>query len=228
MDLLDRRVRLNVAGYIMDRTGTQIDFDNVDNIPGSPTLGKHTEETRNAPGTSKIKGIEADLKVNPVEGLTMGLSYAYTDVKVPNTINPFLSTPTNPVYSKVYTVYTPKNALSGDLDYALPVGSEGTEVRLHLDASYADAQYSFQSESVRGESSFVVNARLSLAEIPMNNGGTKATIALWARNLLDNAYIYRRSDANTVPVDGKYTGVLGSYANFNPPRTFGVEGTISF
>ncbi|GAA3255351.1 hypothetical protein GCM10020258_13760 [Sphingomonas yabuuchiae] len=56
MDLFDKRVRLNLAGYIMDRTGTQIDFDNVDTNPASPTYNLHTEETRNAPGTSKIAG----------------------------------------------------------------------------------------------------------------------------------------------------------------------------
>lgn len=233
MDLFDRRVRLNIAGYMMDRTGTQIDFDNVDNITGSPTKGKHTQETRNAPGVSKIKGVEVDLKVNPLEGLTMGLSYAYTDVKVPDTINPFLSTPTNTVYSPVFTVFTPKHAVSGDMDYTLPVSSNGMELRFHLDASYADPQYTFQAEPVMSESSFLVNARLALAEIPLNNGGTKATIALWARNLLDETYIYRQSDENALYVQdpGKspvYTGVLGSYVNLNPPRTFGIEGTISF
>ncbi|KAK0329042.1 hypothetical protein LTR94_038361, partial [Friedmanniomyces endolithicus] len=68
MDLLDRHVRLNLAGYIMDRTGTQIDFDFVDTNPfladgrtANPNYTKHTENTRNAPGTSKIRGLEADL-----------------------------------------------------------------------------------------------------------------------------------------------------------------------
>ena len=59
MDLFDHLARLNLAAYLMNRTGTQIDFDNVDTTPGSPTLNLHTEETRNAPGKSKIKGIEA-------------------------------------------------------------------------------------------------------------------------------------------------------------------------
>lgn len=225
MDLFDRRVRLNLAGYMMDRTGTQIDFDIVNNIPGHPDNGKHTQQTANAPGTSKIKGIEADLKVNPAEGLTFGVSYAYTDVKVPNTENPFKPGS----FTKVYTVFTPKNAVSGDIDYVLPIGNEGTELRFHLDASYADAQYSFQSESVKTQSSFIVNGRLALADIPMNANGTKATIALWGRNLLNETHIYRQSNENTVPnTSGSYDGVLGAYANFNPPRTFGIEGTISF
>ena len=66
MDFFDHLARLNLAAYLMDRKGTQIDFDNVDTTPGSPTLNLHTEETRNAAGTSKIKGLEADLTVRPV------------------------------------------------------------------------------------------------------------------------------------------------------------------
>ncbi len=98
MEFLDHKVRLNLAGYVMDRKGTQTDFDNVDTnqfLPGTttpnPTFNLHTEETRNAPGTSKIRGVEVELTANPVEHLTVGASYAYTHAKVPPTPNPFLT-----------------------------------------------------------------------------------------------------------------------------------------
>jgi iron complex outermembrane receptor protein len=223
MDMLDHRVRLNLAGYVMDRTGTQTDFDNVDTnpfLPGTttpnPTFNLHTEETRNAPGTSKIRGAEAELTVKATQNLTLGASYAYTYTHIPPTANPFLG---NILY-QVYVVYTPRNAASAYADYTMPIGGNGIAIRLHVDGNYADPQYSFQNESVKTDSSFIMNGRLSLADIPMNNSGTKATIAVWARNLLDKTYIYRRSGANDA--------VLGDYANFNPPRTFGIEGTINF
>ena len=223
MEFLDHRVRLNLAGYIMDRKGTQTDFDNVDTnqfLPGTttpnPTFNLHTEETRNAPGISKIRGIEAELTVQPIENLTMGASYAYTYAKVPATPNPFL--PGNPLFP-VNVVYTPPNAASGFIDYQVPVGGDDMKVRLHLDANYADADYSFQAESVKSESSFIVNGRIALADVRMTDN-TKATFSVWTRNLLDEQHIYRRSDANI--------GVLGSYANFNPPRTFGGEVSVNF
>ena len=236
MDLLDRRVRLNLAGYIMDRKGTQTDFDNVDTmqfLPGTttanPTFGKHTEETRNAPGNSKIKGIEAELTVRPADGLTVGASYAYTDVKVPATPNPFL----NNIPFQVYTVFTPKHAASGNVEYEANIGGAGAKARFHLDASYAGPQYSFQAEPVQTEASFVVNGRIALVDVPMNEGGVKATFALWSRNLLNETHIYRRSNANSAPTlnnNGSlnYAGILGDYANFNPPRTFGADVTINF
>ena len=212
MDFLDHLARLNVAAYYMRRKGTQTDFDNVDTNPNSPTFNLHTEETRNAPGVSKIRGIEADLSVRPIQPLTLGLSYAYTDVKVPPTPNPFL--PGNPLF-QVFTVYTPKHALSGNADVEITSGFSSGKWRFHLDANYASRQYSFQNESVLSDPTFTVNARIALADIEVNQGSTRMTFALWSRNLTNNTYIYRRSAANA--------GVLGEYGNFNPPRTFGAE-----
>ncbi len=216
LDLFQRHVRLNLAGYIMDRTGTQTDFDNVDTNPASPTFNLHTEETRNAPGTSKIRGFEAELTARVTPDLTFGLSYAYTHTRVPPTPNPFL--PGNPL-SNVFVVFTPRNALSGSIDYSVPVGGIGTELRLHLDANYADPQYSFQSEPVRTDSSFIVNGRLALADVHVGNDA-RVTLSVWGRNLLNETHIYRRSAANAA--------VLGDYANFNTPRTFGAEIAFRF
>ena len=215
-DLFDRRVRLNVAGYIMDRTGTQTDFDNVDTNPTSPTFNLHTEETRNAPGTSKIRGAEAELTVRVTDGLTVGAAYSYTDVKVPATPNPFLGN----VLFPVFVVFTPPNAASAFLDYELPLGNGGMSARFHLDANYADATYSFQAEPVKTDSSFIVNGRVGLSDIPVGSFGQTLTLSLWVRNLFDETNIYRRSAANAA--------VLGDYANFNPPRTFGIEGSVRF
>jgi iron complex outermembrane recepter protein len=230
MDLFDHRARLNLAAYYMRRKGTQTDFDNVDTDPRSPTFNLHTEETRNAPGVSKIKGLEVDLTVRPVQALTLGASYAYTDIKVPPTPNPFL--PGSPLF-QVYTVFTPKHALSGYADYEVRTGLADSKLRFHLDANYAGRQYSFQSEPVKTDKSFIVNGRVALADVSVNEGAALLTFSLWSRNLLNETHIYRRSAANSAPVQVfsgglptnqlNYSGVLGDYGNFNPPRTFGAE-----
>ena len=117
-------------------------------------------------------------------------------------------------------VFTPRNAASGFVDYGVPVGGGDTKVRLHLDANYASSMYSFQNEATKTDASFVVNGRIALTDIRLNDHGQKFTLAVWSRNLLNETHIYRRSSANA--------SVLGDYANFNPPRTFGVEGSINF
>jgi len=225
LSLLDDHVRLNLAGYIMDRKGTQIDFDNVDTVqflPGTtipnPTYNLHTENTANAPGVSKIRGFEAELTAKPVREVTFGASYAYTYSKIPATDNP--NTPDVVDPTLVFVVFTPKHAASGFFDYSTALADNGMGLRFHIDANYAGPQYSFQSEDVLTESSFIVNGRIAVTDIPLTNAGTNLTVALWSRNLLNEEHIYRRSDANNA--------TIGSYANFNPPRTFGVEASIQF
>jgi len=231
MEFLDHRVRLNLAGYIMDRSNTQFDFDLFDTNGSSPTNGSHIEQTQNA-GTSKIRGIEADLTVRPVAGLTLAASYAYTYWKAPSAVNSI----TGGFPQQLYIVYTPKNAASGSIDYSIPIGKGDSAVSLHLDANYASSQYSFQLEPTKTDPSFVVNGRLALTDIAIN-ASNKVTLSVWARNLLDHTYVYRRSAANSTPVlnyngttlvSTNYGGVLGDYGNLNAPRTWGFELSAKF
>ncbi len=231
MDFLDHHARLNLAGYIMNRSDTQFDFDLYDTSATSPTNGSHIEQTQNA-GRTKIRGIEADLTVKPTRELTLSASYAYTYWKAPAAVNPL----TGGLPQQLYIVYTPTNAASGAIDYALPVMDGGANLRLHLDGNYASSQYSFQLEPTKTDASFVMNGRIALADIAVSDRST-VTVSLWARNLLDTTYIYRRSNANSSPVNNyngatlvssNYGGILGDYANFNPPRTFGGEISVKF
>jgi iron complex outermembrane recepter protein len=223
-ELFDRRVRFNVAGYIADRKDSQFDFD----LYAVQTNGsvRHTLETVNAPGTTRIRGVEADLTVKPTDTLTLNAAYAYTYWKVPPTANPLVAG--NPL-QPLFIVYTPKHALSGAIDYALPLSSDSAmAVKLHIDGNYSSSAYTFDNEPVKAEPSFLVNARLSLADIPMGDGGQSLTVSLWGRNVFNEQHIYRRSNANRDPIDGNFLTVLGDYANFNAPRTFGIEATVAF
>jgi len=228
MELLDRTLRLNLAGFKMDRDGTQVDFDYVDN---TAKVGLHTQETLNAPGTSHLNGGELELTAYPAAGLTLGLSYSYTDAKIPATLNPLHYTnngqpvsPTNPdlfgTLTPVFVVFTPKNAASAFVDYELPVGGAAAKLRFHLDGNYADKMHSFQDENVLTDSSFIWNGNIALAGIALGGNDQALTLSLWSRNLLDEDHIYRRSNANN--------NALGSYANFNTPRTFGLEARMNF
>lgn len=233
----DNSLVLNLAAYHMDRTDTQIDFDSV--ATTGVNAGTHFEETANAAGTSKIDGIEAEATWYVTDELSLGASYAYTQVDIPDAPFPFVTGPTDFVQQgqpfPVDVVYTPENAASMFVNYEAPVG--GMTFRAHLDANYADAQYSFQTEfvdvssagatasniqhvAVKGDSSFIVNGSIALADINMGKGGASATISLWARNLLDESYVYRVSAANR--------GTIGDYGNLNAPRTFGIEATVKY
>jgi iron complex outermembrane receptor protein len=233
----DRRATFNLAAYHMDRDNTQIDFDSV--AVSGPNAGVHFEETANAPGESKIDGVEADLTFEVTDNLTFGGAYAYTKVDIPPAPFPFPTGPSDFVQQgqpfPVNVVYTPENAWSLFANYEQPIGD--MTLKAHIDGNYADAQYSFQSEfvdtssagatatnvrnvAVKGDESFIVNGSIALADINMGGKGPTATLTLWSRNLLDETYVYRVSAANR--------NTIGDYGNLNAPRTFGIELAIKY
>jgi iron complex outermembrane recepter protein len=244
-DFLDRRARLNVAAYKMDRKGSQVDLST---IQPTATGNFNNLVTFNAPGTTKIKGIEADLTLRPVDGLTLGLSYAYTHTKIPPvpvTYREFTSAgvPTGnstTTLQQFYVVYTPRNAASGSIDYEVPFGSNDTRLKFHLDANYSQATQSFDQFAIKADKSFILNGRVSLLDI--GAGDTKFNVGIWSRNLLDEQHVYRRDPSNSLPAVqstavagvpnitriGNNGGILGDYGNFNMPRTFGIDATVKF
>ena len=245
-DFWDRRARFNLAGYIMDRMGSQVDLST---IQPTATGNFNNLVTFNAPGTTKIRGVEADLTLKPTRGLTMGLSYAYTytDVPlVPVTYTEFTKAGvptgnTTTVPQKFYIVFTPRNAASGSIDYEVPVSGD-TRVKFHLDANYADATQTFDQFATKADSSFIVNGRISLLDIGVGVGGAKLNLSVWGRNLFDEAHVYRRDPSNSIPavqttaaatvpnvlLIGNNGGILGDYGNFNVPRTFGMDASLKF
>ena len=216
-DFWDRRIRLNLAGYVMERTGSQVDLST---IQPTATGNFNNLVTFNAPGTTKIRGIEADLTVAPIEGLTLNASYAYTytDIPlVPVTYREFRQ-PTDPVTGlpisgsaftvptgntttvnqKFYVVFTPRNAASGSIDYRLPIGGQGTAAKIHLDANYAQSTQTFDQFATHNDASFLVNGRLTLADVNIADG-EKMSFSLWVRNMFDKQYVYRRDPSNSIP-----------------------------
>ncbi|MBN8839545.1 MAG: TonB-dependent receptor [Sphingomonadales bacterium] len=239
-DFWNRRARFNLTGYIMDRKDSQVDINSFLYL-GSSTY--NNLETINLPGNAKIRGIEADLTVHPIDGLTLNASYAYTYTKLP--LTPITYTARNAagavtdqttVMQQFYIVFTPRNAASGAIDYAVPIGGGDTKLRFHLDGNYAQSTQTFDAYATRNDASLVFNGRISLADIEMSGGGQKLTIGLWGRNLFNTQYVYRRDPTQALPGaptstnvrSGSIGNVLGEYGNFNMPRTYGVDASFSF
>ncbi|KQM21109.1 TonB-dependent receptor [Novosphingobium sp. Leaf2] len=230
-DFWDHRARFNLAGYIMDRKNSQVDISSIQPFNGS---SYNNLVTINAAGITKIRGVEADLTLNPVEGLTLNASYAYTYTKIP--LVPITYTAggvSTTVDQQFYIVFTPRNAASGSIDYAVPVGGGDTTLKLHFDGNYAQATQTFDQYGTKADASLIFNGRISLADIGVGN--RKLTLGVWGRNLFNEQYVFRRDPSNSLPgapttsvTTGSINNVLGDYGNFNAPRTFGLDASIAF
>jgi len=205
----DRRARLNLAAYSTRYKEMQVDF-NAQFFVSGRNVG--TIETVNTPGLAKIKGFEADLTVKPFEGLTLNAAYAYTDVKLPRAPNPFA----NNAPTTIFVTYTPEHAWSAGLDYERPVGD--ARLVFHIDANAADGYHALSSEAVPTEDSFLVNGRVAIADIPLQDRA-RLTLSLWSRNLLNEEHVF------ILLSNAALGGLTGA---FNEPRTYGLDATIEF
>ncbi|HEX7822308.1 MAG TPA: TonB-dependent receptor [Sphingobium sp.] len=232
-DFWNRRARFNIAGYIMDRKNSQVDISSIQSVG---TSNFNNLVTINAPGITKIRGIEADLTVQPVEGLTLNASYTYTYTKIPPVLITYTAAGVSTsVYQDFYIVFTPRNAASGAIDYVLPIGGGDTRVKFHIDGNYSQSTQTFDQFATHNDASLLFNGRVSIADIGMGDGGQKLTVGVWGRNLFNTSYVYRRDPSNSLPgapttsvTTGSVNNILGDYGNYNAPRTFGLDATVSF
>lgn len=197
------RARINFAAYTMERTGSQVDFSQVIFDPVSKS-SRHTLETMNAPGVTEIQGIEIDGTFLVTDNLEITAAYTYTTTSVPATINPFKNTP-----QPVFIVYTPENVWNLGLNHTLVLSKFTVET--HLDANKSDPSYSFSEFDLPNDGSFIVNGSVSINDFAY---AENLSLQLWVRNMLDGHFVFRSDPSNDA--------VLGTYGNFNAPRTFGI------
>ena len=234
-EFLNRHARFNVSAYAGTYSNIQVDFSGLYETIVNGVLvrsNRTTTETLNAKGTGGIHGVEAEFKLTPLSGLTLGASYAYTYVRIPATANPFPATAggsVNPTPVRIYQTYTPEHAASASIDYEVPLA--GATLRAHVDGNYDSGYFVNATDPLfvgagnvanvdqpKGDKSFVMNGTLALADIDMGRGRANVTVSLWARNLLNEQHVFFRALSLTSGLNGF----------FNEPRTFGGQVQVKF
>lgn len=205
----DNRARFNVALFDSIIQDKQMDFI----LPLALGQTRTVSNTTNAATDGKSRGAEVEFSVVPADNLTLSLNYAYTKADAIEAPNPYIDG--NPLVT-VLPLYAPKNAGSVGIDYLIPFNASA--LKLHLDGNWSDGYYTSETEQTLTDSSFVVNARIALLDVPLSNSGATAEFSLWARNLLDEEHLFYKS----------VSASLGTYGIFNDPRTFGLDATIRF
>lgn len=204
------RLIANAAAFMMDRTGSQVDFSQVNFDPVTQST-RNTLETLNAPGTTDILGLEIDGEFALTDGLTLTGAYTYTKTDVPDTVNPF-----NGELQPVFIVFTPENVVNLGVDYEKYF--DKFTLIAHFDITRTDAAYAFSQYDLMNDAHTIANGSVKIADISLGNG--YLDVQLWGRNLTDEAYVYRR--------DPQKDDKLGTYGNFNAPRTFGLSVNYNF
>ncbi len=172
---LDNRVQLNVAAFTVEYDGFQANNFIVVN---TATISNLTNA-----GTVKSEGFEADLVVNPVDGLNLRASAAYADARVKE-FNPNPTTNAPDARNGTKLPLAPEFVYTIGGDYTKELG--GVTLYLNTDYRHTSRQWSDlgQAASTVIDPYGVWNASLGFSD-----PDDKYRVTFHARNITDESYV---------------------------------------
>ncbi|QZP07890.1 TonB-dependent receptor [Caenibius sp. WL] len=182
---------------------------------------------RNA-AKARIRGIEVETVLRPVDALTINASFAYLDAKYKN----YIETAGGPDVSDNRAFpHTPKYTASIGADLRVAEGDWG-KFTLNGDLNYVSKYYTFpyalvpefdgqqDAHNTRSKGRTIVNLRAAVGEIPLA-GDVKGEVSLWVRNLTKE-----NNATNFIDFGAGFNGLTVGY--FPDPRTYGITAGIKF
>jgi iron complex outermembrane recepter protein len=241
LDLFNRSLQLNLAGFIADYKNMQQNLT----IPCTCSTGNQTI-TGNVPGGALIKGIEADATLRPAQGFKITASAAITDSHFRNFVVGGLSPISGLIvpydFSKNNLIYAPKFSGSLEAEYKVPTdfGSLAWSAGIRHISPY-DEQVSMNTVSgnlttgpivVNGNDSRVRTKTQNLidmsATVNFKVSGSDAYFRVFGRNLANSqtttaAFTVAQAPTTTGAVNG-----LWAFASTQEPRTYGATIGVKF
>ncbi|MCB1676052.1 MAG: TonB-dependent receptor [Halioglobus sp.] len=171
-------------------------------------------------GKATIRGFELEVLAQPIEPLTISLNYGYLDPEYDEflEVDPFTGETGDFKDSRDFP-YAGENTASLGLQYDVAVYDWG-HLTARLDWSYQDDYVPYVNPAQNAVSQIdsydLLNARLTLSEIPVGDGQS-LQIAAWGKNITDEDY-----RTSTIPFG------LWAVSYFGEPRTYGLELSYQF
>ncbi len=203
----DQRARINIALWDSVYEDYQIDFSDPTDVTVSETFNASN-------GDVDLSGIEVEVSVVPVTGLTLSMDYNYMEWDLKSQPNPL-----NGDNLEVFEIpQAPRHAGTATINYEFEPFSFGTLI-LHLDyiGQSADRMRYSPKGNARRDGRDIINGRIMLVDIPVPAGSLRAS--LWGKNLSEEEFV-EYSITNT--------GVLSISDAWNEPRTIGFDVTYEY
>lgn len=199
-EMLDNRLRLNAAVFYASYDDIQIQAQTV---PNDPTK----TDVLNA-GEATIEGVELDMTALLTDGLTLNLNYAYLNADYEKIKDPLSG---GDISDRFQFVNAPQHSGTIDLEYIFPPMSFGT-LTANVGYNWQEEKFTSSTDSRLVVDDYgLLNARLTLSEIPAAQGHLK--VAVWGSNLEDKEYYAAHFSA------------IGNYSIFGEPRSYGIDLT---
>lgn len=215
----DNRIRFNVAGFYADYSDQQI-AQPVTN-PGGGGFGVLTVNA----GKTVYKGVEAELSIEPINGLMFSGTFGYVDRKFkeyPLTLAD--GTVINIADQVISKTNVPSTTASGSAQYKHYLNNDMfllTRVAATYEGSrffHTVPQTSTFARDLKARARTLVDAQLRLGGIPLF-GDSKGFLQVWGKNILNKEYETRGIDFGALGYGGFYYG---------RPATYGLTAGFSF
>jgi len=232
-DLLDRRLRINLAGFIAKYKDLQLDIS-------ADAQDASLADTFNV-GRATIKGLEADVTAIPMEGLTLTGAYSYTKSRIRGALAPAgsifdpLVNPSSPVVvgddiSGYFLLpFTPKHSVRVSGDWVIGQFGAGQLVA-HADFTWKDkvATTAGNGPSVPVGRDAPINKAYSLLDARLtytiDRGDNRAfSVGLWGKNILDKRYPGFVIGSGSI-IDGYFNQAI----SYGEPATYGIDVNFAF
>ncbi|MBU3078243.1 TonB-dependent receptor [Sphingomonas quercus] len=235
----DRKLVMNVSLFQMDWSSMMV------SASYQGAFGFIT----NSPGGARIRGVEVESTIMPLQGLTLRASGSYTsaklqdDIKLPDGIN--ICTNTSPPYVNC-TVFrglgvagntlpnTPKWTLQGSADYIQPLGDD-FQILYHADANYRSGYWSIydpNAANVIPENDHLAGYAQVNARIGFEKQDGQWGVYAFVNNMFNKLAILGKSSSATSSTIAQTVINGQSYATQNittvMPRTIGLSFRTKF
>ncbi len=193
--LFGRRFTLNGSAFINDYTNLQAQLKRCDAI--SPFPGAPCNQSTNA-GDARIKGVELEASLRPIDGLTIDASIGYLDFKYKR-INAATA-----ITLAMTNVYTPKWTAGGGIQYQAELGVAGS-LTPRLDISYRSR---VEGDAVNVAASSLAPRTLLNASLTWQNESNNWEARLAVTNL-SNKFYYQSAYAQPQVPYFAAVGIVG-------------------
>lgn len=214
------RVILNVAGFWDEHKDIQLSVFTAGGAAAS--IVKNAAKAR-------VRGIEIETVLRPLDALTINGSVAFLDPKYKSYIEAVNGVDTDVADNRAFP-HAPKTTASLGADWRVLEGDWG-HFNLIGDLNYVSKYFTYPfalavsspsdqtAFTTRSPGRTIVNLRASVADIPL--GQSKAEISLWAKNVTKE-----KSPTNFIDFGPAFGGLTVGY--FPDPRTYGVTAGVRF
>jgi len=219
--LLNHRLSLDVAAYRAHYKNLQVSsFDPI----------ALSDVTSNA-SSSLIQGVEFEGTLLPTDGVTLGVSYNYTDAKYKDYESANASGPPT-VYSGNRVPYVAKSQLHLSADLSWPLQANRGAVDLGADVTFRSA---IEFDDANSVSRSLVDQTpykgLTNAHLGWESTDGKVKVMLWAKNLTDTRALVDRANFSifyTTPAEFSNPNNILNSVTYTPARSYGLTLTTSF